>query len=416
MKQKLTAQLVEDAHCRLKDVVIKTPLQLNKRLSKKYKANIYLKREDLQVVRSYKLRGAYNKIAQLNVEEKRHGIVCASAGNHAQGVAFSCQKLKVKGYIYMPENTPNQKIDRVRLLGGKWATVELVGDTYDESYEYAKKFCDKHNMVFVHPFDDVSVMAGQGTVGLEIMEQLGKAPDIAIVPVGGGGLLAGLGTYLKSRNIETKIIGVEPQGAPSMTEALKKGKVVTLGKIEKFVDGASVKTVGKNTFSVARVLLDKMLCIPEGKVCEEMISLYQSDGIIAEPAGALSVAVLDDIKNEIKGKTVVCVISGGNNDISRYPEVMERALVYRGLKHYFVIEFSQKPGALRLFLDNALGKNDDITLFEYMKKNNKETGPALIGVQLKNKKDYEPLILRMNSLGLTYEILQNNSPLFRFLV
>ncbi len=421
-KNQLTVQLVEEAYQRLKDIVIKTPLELNKRLSEKYQANVYLKREDLQLVRSYKLRGAYNCIELLNKNERSQGVVCASAGNHAQGVAFSCERLKVKGHIYMSKNTPKQKVERVRVLGGKWVSIELVGDTFDDSYEYAKKYCQKNKKVFVHPFDNVFVMAGQGTIGLEVLEQLGNMNekvsantlDYIFVPVGGGGLLAGLGTYVKSKSPKTKIIGVEPEGAPSMTEALCAGRTVTLEKIDKFVDGAAVKTVGSLTFFVAKKLLEKMLLAPEGKVCEEMISLYQSDGVVTEPAGALSVAALDAMKDKIKGKTVVCVISGGNNDVSRYPEIMDKSLMYKGLKHYFIIEFSQRPGALRDYLDNVLGPNDDVTLFEYIKKSNKETGPAVVGLELADKKDFEPLLKRMNKIGLAYEILKRDSPLFKF--
>jgi threonine dehydratase len=416
MKNKLSVKLVEESYERLKNVVTLTPLQLNTRLSEKYQAQVYLKREDLQLVRSYKLRGAYNRISLLNKEEQAKGVVCASAGNHAQGVAFSCQKLKVKGTIYMPKNTPKQKIERVRVLGGKWVKMELVGDTFDESNKYAKEYCDKNKKVFVHPFDDIFVMAGQGTVGLEILNQLEKSPDYVVVPVGGGGLLSGLSTYVKNKNPQTKIIGVEPAGAPSMSRALDAKKLVTLETVDIFVDGAAVKTVGALTFEVAKRLTDKMLLVEEGRVCEEMISLYQSDGVVTEPAGALSVAALDQIKDEIKGKTVVCVVSGGNNDISRYPEIIDRSLIYKGLKHYFVIEFSQRPGMLRNFLDNALGPNDDITLFEYTKKNNKETGPALVGIELADRNDFEPLLKRMKNIGITYKILEKDSLLFRFLV
>lgn len=416
MKNNITVKLVEEAYERLKGVVALTPLQLNTCLSEKYKAKIYLKREDLQLVRSYKLRGAYNCISLLNKTERSCGVVCASAGNHAQGVAFSCKKLKVKGVIYMPKNTPKQKIERVRVLGGNWIKMELVGDTFDESYKHAKEYCDKNNKVFVHPFDDIFVMAGQGTVGLEVLKQLDSDPDYVVVPVGGGGLLSGVSTYVKGKNNNIKIIGVEPEGAPSMTKALKENKVVTLEKIDKFVDGAAVKTVGNFTFEVTRKLCDKMLLVNEGRVCEEMISLYQSEGVVTEPAGVLSVAALDWLKEEIKGKTVVCVISGGNNDISRYPEIVDRSLIYKGLKHYFIIEFSQRPGSLRDFLDNALGPNDDITLFEYIKKNNKETGPALVGVELVDKKDFQPLLVRMKTIGLSYQLLEKDSPLFKFLV
>jgi threonine dehydratase len=419
MNKEKMSMLVEEANKNLKGVVTNTPLEFNKRLSEKYKAEVYLKREDLQVVRSYKLRGAFNKMVLLDNSQKLKGIVCASAGNHAQGVAFSCEKLKIKGHIYMPKNTPKQKVDRVKVFGGKWVTVVLVGETFDEAYVFAKKFCKNEKKIFVHPFDDYEVMAGQGTVGLEVLGQLkelNKKPDYFVVPVGGGGLLAGLGSYTKLKNPKVKLIGVEPEGAPSMTKALKAGEVVTLGELDKFVDGAAVKTVGGNTFKLAKDLLDQMLLVPEGKVCEEMISLYQSDGVITEPAGALSVSALDFLKDEIKGKVVVCVISGGNNDMCRYPEIMDRSLVYRGLKHYFIVEFSQKPGALRNYLDNVLGKDDDITLFEYIKKSNKETGPALVGIELAKREDFESLLNRMNYFGLKYEILKKDSTFFRFLI
>jgi threonine dehydratase len=416
MKNKLSLTLVEEAYVCLKDVVTLTPLQLNSRLSEKYQAQVYLKREDLQQVRSYKLRGAYNCISLLDKVEQAKGVVCASAGNHAQGVAFSCKKLKVNGTIYMPRNTPKQKVERVRVLGGQWVNMVLLGDTFDESNKCAQAFCDKTKKVFVHPFDDIYVMAGQGTVGLEILNQLAESPDYVVVPVGGGGLLSGLGTYIKAKDKQVKIFGVEPAGAPSMSQAFKANKPITLESLDKFVDGAAVKTVGKLTFDIAKKLTDKILLVEEGKVCEEMISLYQSDGVITEPAGALSIAALDQIKSEIKGKTVVCIVSGGNNDISRYPEIIDRSLIYKGLKHYFIIEFSQRPGTLRNFLDNALGSNDDITLFEYTKKNNKETGPALVGIELTNKNDLAPLLKRMDKIGLTYKILEKDSLLFKFLV
>lgn len=412
----MNKRLVEEAYERLRGVVSKTPLELSKRLSEKYKANVYLKREDLQVVRSYKVRGAYNRMSLLSSEEKVKGVVCASAGNHAQGVAFSCERLNTKGWIYMPENTPKQKVERVRSLGGEWISLHLAGDTFDEAYAHAKAFSDKSKKIFVHPFDDEQVIAGQGTVAIEIFEQLSEPLDYLVVPVGGGGLLSGLGFYAKSMNSKVKLVGTEPLGAPSMSKSLEAGRVVTLDSLDKFVDGAAVKTVGNLNYQLSKGLLDKMLLIPEGRVCQEMISLYQSDGIISEPAGALSVASLDMLKDEIKGKTVVCVVSGGNNDISRYLEVIERSLVYQGLKHYFIIEFSQRPGALRKYLDEALGENDDITLFEYIKKNNRETGPSLVGIELLHKEDLQPLLERMDNIGLSYELLKSGSPIFKFLI
>jgi len=408
--------MVDEAREALRDVVKETPLQFNRGLSEKFGAKVYLKREDLQVVRSYKLRGAYNRMRLLTPAEKERGIVCASAGNHAQGVAFSCAELKVKGTIFMPKNTPRQKIDRVRALGGEWVTIELSGDAYDEAYTTARTLSDAKGMAFIHPFNDPQVIAGQGTVGAEILEQIKEPIDYLVVPIGGGGLVAGTGSYVRSKSPQTKVIGVEPVGAAAMDAALKAGKVVTLEKIDTFVDGAAVKTVGDLTFSICKNILEKLLLVPEGKVCAEMISLYQRDGIVAEPAGALSIAALDQLGAELKGKTVVCILSGGNNDISRYPEVIERSLVYQGLKHYFMVNFSQRPGALKRYLNEALGPSDDITLFEYTKKNNRENGPALIGVELAKKEDLQPLLKRMDDLGMSYELLEKDSPIFSFLI
>jgi len=408
--------MVDDAREALRGVVKETPLIFNRGLSERYGAKVYLKREDLQVVRSYKLRGAYNRMRYLTPAEKKRGIVCASAGNHAQGVAFSCAALKVHGTIFMPKNTPRQKIDRVQALGGKWATIELVGDAYDDAYKAAREMTEKRRMTFVHPFNDPLIIAGQGTVGAEILEQLKKPIDYLIVAIGGGGLMSGTGSYFKVKSPKTKVIGVEPTGAPAMYESLKAGKTVTLEKIDTFVDGAAVKTVGDLTLSIVKKVADKVLLVPEGKVCQEMITLYQRDGIVAEPAGALSIAALDELAPKIKGKTVVCLVSGGNNDISRYPEVIERSLVYQGLKHYFMVNFSQRPGALRRFLDEALGPTDDITLFEYTKKNNRENGPALIGIELRKKEHLQPLLKRMKKIGMSFELLPHDSPVFRFLI
>ncbi|KKW10598.1 MAG: Threonine dehydratase [Parcubacteria group bacterium GW2011_GWA2_49_9] len=414
--EKLEPSLVEEAYGRIHEVIIKTSLRLNKTLSARFGATIYLKREDLQPVRSYKVRGAYNRISLLTPQERKKGVVCASAGNHAQGVAFSCAKLGIKGYIYMPKNTPRQKVNRVQALGEKWITLTLVGDNFDEAYKNARAFCDKSRKTFIHPFDDLQVIAGQGTIGIEILDQLGRSPDYVLVPIGGGGLISGLGSYLKFKDERIQVVGVEPVGAPSMAESLKAGKVVTLPKVDTFVDGVAVKTVGVHTFAIAKHIIDTMLLVPEGKVCQEMISLYQNDGLVTEPAGALSVAGLEQMKDKIKGKVVVCIVSGGNNDISRYTEVIERSLVYQGLKHYFVIEFSQRPGALRTYLNDVLGPTDDITFFEYVKKNNREHGPALVGIELAQKRDFEPLLKRMDKVGLTYELLKNDSPVFRFLM
>ncbi len=416
MTKTFRVELVDEAREALRGIVKETPLIRNRGLSEKYGASVFLKREDLQIVRSYKLRGAYNRMRLLTSAEKKRGIVCASAGNHAQGVAFSCAQLKVHGTIFMPQNTPRQKVSRVHALGGKYATVELTGDAFDEAYSAARKMSEAKKMTFVHPFNDPLVIAGQGTVGAEILEQITEPVDYLVVPIGGGGLISGTGSYFKAKSPETKVIGVEPLGAPAMYKALKAGKVVTLDKIDTFVDGAAVKTVGDLTLSLAKKVADTVLLVPEGKVCQEMITLYQRDGIVAEPAGALSIAALDLLGTKLKGKTVVCILSGGNNDISRYPEVIERSLVYQGLKHYFMVNFSQRPGALRGFLNEALGPSDDITLFEYTKKNNRENGPALIGVELARKEDLKPLLARMDKLGISYELLATDSPIFRFLI
>jgi threonine dehydratase len=412
----VTVQHIEDAYLRLQSVVTRTPLQHSPRLSDQFGAEIFLKREDLQVVRSYKLRGAYNLMSTLTSEERGRGIVCASAGNHAQGVAFTCRRLEIEGHIYMPQNTPRQKIQRVRSLGGEFTHIELVGDTFDDTYRLAAEYAQGTKRVFVHPFDDPRVIAGQGTVGLEIAEQLPSPPDFLIAPVGGGGLISGLAVWGQQHFPETTLIGAEPAGAACMLAALEAGHPVTLPVIDTFIDGAAVKTAGQHNFLICQRLVREILPVAEGRVCTEMIALYQSEGIIAEPAGALSVAALSLLGDRLNGKTVVCVLSGGNNDISRYPEIIERSLIDQGLKHYFLIEFSQRPGALRRYLDEALGPDDDITLFEYIKKSNREYGPALVGIELTRQEDLMPLFARMDSIGLRYETITSDSALFRFVL
>ena len=416
MNKLVNVKTIEDAAVRLKGVIRETPLQFSKRLSKQFGANIYIKREDLQEVRSYKIRGAYNLISLLTEREKKKGIVCASAGNHAQGVAQSCFLLKIKGVIFMPSITPLQKISRVKHFGDGWIEIKLVGNTFDETNLAAKKFCQKQNSVFVPPFDDERIICGQGTVGKEIFDLLEEEINFVFCPIGGGGLVSGLGTYLKSKNKKIKIIGVEPKGAPAMYEALKSNKVVTLSKINTFVDGAAVKTVGYKTFDITKDLIDEMVLVDEGKVCTTMIELYQSDGIVAEPAGALSVSALDDLAKKIKGKTVVCILSGGNNDILRYPEIMEKSLVFKGLKHYFLIEFTQKPGQLRKLVDKVLGPTDDIVRFEYIKKSSKETGPALVGIELTKKDDIKPLLKKMVNFELKFTKITSDDPLYSYLI
>ena len=413
---KLLLEDINQAAIRLKDVVLKTPLEYSERLSKQYDAEIYLKREDLQRCRSFKVRGAYNRVTSLTKEEQERGIVCASAGNHAQGVAYSCASLKIKGVIFMPLSTPLQKIDKVKQFGGSYVEVITIGDTYDDASNAAKEYCAKLDASYIHPFNDYEVMCGQATVGKEIYEELGSRLGTVVLAIGGGGLASGVSSYLKMHKSEINIVGVEPLGAPGMSESLKNGKVTPLESIDTFVDGAAVKNVGDNTFGICLEHLATTALVPEGKVCTTMIELYQLDGIIAEPAGALSISALDTIASQIKGKVVVCVLSGGNNDILRYPEIMERSLVYKGRKHYLIIEFNQKPGQLRKFVNDALGPHDDITRFEYMKKTNREAGAALVGIELYSKDDFAPLLERLTATGINYRILSSQELLYSYII
>jgi threonine dehydratase len=403
------------AALRLKKVVNRTPLTFNRGLSKKYQCNVYLKREDLQVVRSYKLRGAYNMMGSLPKEQLQNGVVCASAGNHAQGFAFSCKKLNVKGVVFMPTITPKQKITQTKMFGEENVEIVLVGDTFDDCAVAAKKYTEEKGMTFIPPFDDYRIIEGQGTVGVEILEDQ-PSVDYLFVPVGGGGLSAGVGTYFKNFSPKTKIIGLEPEGAPSMYEALKAGHPVTLDTIERFVDGAAVKRVGDLTFSICKDVLDDMRLVAEGKICSTILKLYNEDAIVVEPAGAMSIAALDDFADEIKGKNVVCIVSGSNNDIERMQEIKERSLQYEGLKHYFLISFAQRPGALKEFVNNVLGPTDDITRFEYMQKTNKENGPALVGVELQSRNDYELLLKKMKDSNIGFNEINKNDQLFGYLI
>ena len=403
------------AFARLNGVVKNTPLEYNAGLSEKYECEIYLKREDLQVVRSYKLRGAYNMISQLNKDQLSRGVVCASAGNHAQGVAFSCTKLGTKGVIFMPEITPKQKVKQTEMFGNGNVELVLTGDTFDDCLREALIYTEAHGMTFIPPFDNYRIIEGQGTVGVEIMNDL---PDVEVVimPVGGGGLASGAGTYFRQQNPDILLIGVEPEGAPSMVGAFENNGPVTLGTIDRFVDGAAVKRVGALTYELCREVLDDMLLVPEGKVCTTILKLYNEDAIVVEPAGALSVAVLDLCKDQIKGKKVVCVISGGNNDIERMQEIKEKSLLYEGLKHYFIVRFPQRPGALKLFVNNVLGPGDDITRFEFIKKTSKENGPALVGIELKNAEDYPALLQRMEAHRFNVIEINRDQTLFEYLV
>lgn len=401
---------------RLKKVVTRTPLSYSHSLSRQYQCHVYLKREDLQVVRSYKLRGAYNMMSTLPAEKLQHGVVCASAGNHAQGFAFSCKQLNVKGVVFMPIITPKQKVNQTRMFGEDMIEIKLVGDTFDDCAVAAKQYTEQNNMTFIPPFDDVRIIEGQATVAVEIMEELSTPIDYVFVPIGGGGLASGVGSYLKEFSPATKVVGVEPEGAPSMTEALKAGHPVTLDSIDRFVDGAAVKRIGDTTFRICKEVLADMQTVAEGKVCSTILKLYNENAIVVEPAGALSIAVLDNYAATIKGKTVVCIVSGSNNDIDRMPEIKERSLQYEGLKHYFLVRFAQRPGALKEFVNNVLGPNDDITRFEYMQKTNKETGPALVGVELQQRNDYQRLLLKMQEYRIDYTELNKNDNLFGYLV
>jgi len=411
----VTAQSVEQAAERLAGVVIETPLQFNQRLSAATGAQVWLKREDLQPVRSYKLRGAYNLIAQLSETERAAGVACASAGNHGQGVAYACAKLGIKAQIFVPSTTPRQKRQRMRQLGEGWAELIVHGDTYDDAAALAHEVVASEGRTLVPAFDDERTIAGQGTVAAEIVAQLGRAPDTLIVPVGGGGMIAGCMTWLAERHPGTKVVGAEPSGAASMAIALEAGRPRDLPRLDTFVDGAAVRRVGELTFGIAKRLKPHMFSVPEGRICSEMLALYQTDGVIAEPAGALATAALG-IYRPTPGRLVVAIVSGGNNDLSRYAEISERALVYEGRKHYFLVNFPQEPGALRRFLNDVLGPDDDITLFEYVKRSNRETGPALVGIELGDPDDLPHLLDRMNRSRITVERVPPDSPFYRFLV
>lgn len=400
----------------LKDVVAHTPLQKNDRLSEKYDCHVYIKREDLQHVRSFKLRGAYYKMKRIETEARKKGIVCASAGNHAQGVAYACAKLDIDGKIFMPQTTPKQKVNMVKMFGRDRIEIILVGDTFDDCFVKAMELMKKEKRVFIHPFDDLDIIAGQGTVAVEIMNDIEEPIDYVFASIGGGGLLSGLSTYIKNLSPHTKMIGAEPAGAASMKAAIAANKVVTLDTIDKFVDGAAVKCAGDITYEICKKYVENIVSVPEGKVCTAILDLYNQHAIIAEPAGALPIAALDFYKNEIKGKCVVCVISGGNNDIGRMQEIKEKSMIYEGLLYYFLVDFPQRAGALRQFLDTALGPDDDITMFEYTKKNNKESGPGLVGVEIKRKEDYNGLIERMNKNGFPYKEVNKDSSLFGLLI
>ncbi|MFK8795056.1 threonine ammonia-lyase IlvA [Planococcus plakortidis] len=400
----------------LKDVIIRTPLQRNEILSARYGCNVFLKREDQQVVRSFKLRGAYNFIRSMSESERSKGVVCASAGNHAQGVAYSCHALGIEGKIFMPLTTPSQKVSQVKRFGGECVEVVLTGDSFDDAFAAAMEVCSEEGKTFVHPFNTEAVIAGQGTVAVEVLNDMQEPVDYMFCAIGGGGLASGVGTYLKGISPGTKLIGVEPEGAASMKASLKEGQVTRLDTIDTFVDGAAVKQVGDLSMAICQKVLDDIVPVPEGKVCTTILELYNENAIVAEPAGALSVAALDFYREEIRGKNVVCVVSGGNNDIERMQEIKEKSLIYEGLKHYFIVTFPQRAGALRKFMGDVLGEQDDITHFEYTKRNNREHGPVLVGIELKDPADYGPLVERMAQNGFPYKDINNDSLLFNLLI
>lgn len=411
---KLTLDSVAAAR-RIREVVNHTPLQYNYHLSEKYGADIYLKREDLQAVRSYKIRGAFNKISSLKKDELTQGVVCASAGNHAQGVALSCKKLEINGVIFMPGPTPRQKITQTEMWGNGHIEIVLTGDTFDDCQQAALAYAEENKMTFIPPFDDEKIIEGQGTVAVEILDEL---PDVEVImiPIGGGGLASGISYHIKNTAPTVQCYGVEPAGAASMQAALEQGKPVALEHINKFVDGAAVKKVGKLNFDISSQLLDGVKSVPEGKICTTILELYNKDAIVAEPAGALSIAALDFHREEIKGKKVVCVVSGGNNDIDRMSEIKELSLLYEGFKHYFIVRFPQRPGALRLLVTEVLGPKDDITRFEYIKKTERERGPALIGVELNHPNDYISFIERLKAYKFDFIELNKDQTLFEYLV
>jgi len=407
---------VKKASETLKGTAQQTPLMQNINASNEHNANVLLKREDLQIVRSYKIRGAYNKISSLSDDKLEKGVVCASAGNHAQGFAYSCKVLKVRGVVFMPTPTPQQKIEQVKMFGGDEVEIKLVGDTFDDAQEAATQYCFEKELTLIPPFDDEKVIEGQATVGLEILNQTLEPIDYIFLPVGGGGLAAGVASVVKQMSPNTKIIGVEPEGAPSMTTSIKNGYNTKLNSIDKFVDGAAVQKVGDLTFEICKEVIDEMLTVPEGKVCDTILKLYNKDAIVVEPAGALTLAALDQYHEQIKGKNVVCIVSGSNNDIVRMEEIKERALLHTGLKHYFIVNFPQRAGALKEFVNEVLGPNDDITFFEFSQKTNREKGPAVVGIRLKSKKDLQPLMLRMMDKGMLGEYLNQKRELMSLIV
>ncbi len=409
-----TARAATDA---LRDLFPPTPLQRNAYLSDRFGADIWLKREDLSPVRSYKLRGAFNAMRKvLAADPSQDRFVCASAGNHAQGVAFVCAHFGVKGTIFMPVTTPEQKIMKTKTFGGDAVEIELTGDFFDETLAAAKAHCAETGAHFLSPFDDVDVIEGQASVAVEMLDEMGSAPDRLVLPVGGGGLSAGMISYLKAVGADTKVTLVEPVGGPSLTAALHIGAPQTIPITDTFVDGAAVARIGDRTFEVLRNIPPAaVLLAPENRICVTIQEMLNVEGIVLEPAGALSIDVLSEIRDQIAGQTVVCVTTGGNFDFERLPEVKERAANFQGLKKYFILRLPQRPGALRDFLD-LLGPDDNITRFEYLKKNSRNFGSVLIGIETTEASNFDPMVERVTARGFGFRDITEDEVLADFLI
>lgn len=412
----VSAKDIEVAAGVLAKVATKTPLQKSDRLSAEVGRPVYLKREDLQICRSFKVRGAYVRMAAMDEDERKAGVVCASAGNHAQGVAYACAHLGIQGTIFLPASTPRQKRKRIATIGGKWVEPVIVAGDFDEANRVAAKAAKEGSKIYVHPYDDPYTIAGQGSIAVDLDSQLPDDTDMVLIPVGGGGLIAGMATWLKAHRPGIRIVGVESAGAASMKAALEAGNPVSLDRVDSFVDGTAVGRAGDLTYQIVRELVDDIVVVPEGAVCTEMLDLYHSEGVIAEPAGALASAAARNFLPQIPNGSVVCLVSGGNNDLSRYAEVTERSGRYEGLRHYFLVTFNQEPGALRAFLNDVLSEGEDIIYFQYTKKNNRDTGPALVGIELPDPSDIKGLRTRMAASPLQVQEIDPSSQIFKILV
>lgn len=412
----VSAKDIEVAAGVLAKVATKTPLQKSERLSSEVGRPVYLKREDLQICRSFKVRGAYVRMAAMDEDERKAGVVCASAGNHAQGVAYACAHLGIKGTIFLPASTPRQKRKRIATIGGKWVEPVIVAGDFDEANRVAAAAAKEGGKVYVHPYDDPYTIAGQGSIAVDLDSQLPADTDMVLIPVGGGGLIAGMATWLKAHRPGIRIVGVESAGAASMKAALQAGNPVSLERVDSFVDGTAVGRAGDLTYQIVRELVDDIVVVPEGAVCTEMLDLYHSEGVIAEPAGALASAAARNFLPQIPNASVICLVSGGNNDLSRYAEVTERSGRYEGLRHYFLVTFNQEPGALRSFLNDVLSDGEDIIYFQYTKKNNRDTGPALVGIELPDSTDIKGLRRRMAASPLQVQEIDPSSQIFKILV